>query len=273
MAQAVYRIPLLGRLVRAAAIAVRLPNLVDDLHARLARLEQNASDKSAQATTAAPSFAAFYAAFEDRFRGSRDDIKERQRRYLPQVAAVVGQVGGPVIDIGCGRGEWLELLRDNGIAAQGIDANPLTGDICRQAGFAVVTGDAIDWLNGHPSASAAVISAFHLIEHLPFPVLLAILDQASRVLKPGGLLLLETPNPRNLQVGATSFWTDATHLRPLPCETTAFMVERSGFSEIEILPLHPLAEGAIHYDDPLLDRLNQLVHGAQDYAVLARKEG
>lgn len=266
---AVYRLPLVGGIIRAAAIAVRLPALVDALHERLARLERLAGPPPSATET--NDFAAFYAAFEDRFRGSRAAIKDRQRVYLPQVTDLVGQLGGGVVDIGCGRGEWLELLRENGIAAEGIDSNERTAEECRQAGLCVTTGDAIAYLTAMPADSATVVSAFHLIEHLPFAQLLALLEQARRILKPGGLVILETPNPRNLQVGATSFWTDVTHRRPLPCETTAFVVERCGFTAIEILPLHPLTEGSVHYDDPLLDRLNQLIHGPQDYAVLARK--
>jgi O-antigen chain-terminating methyltransferase len=217
--------------------------------------------------------ACFYVAFEDRFRGSRDAIKERQKVYLSRVTDIARRLGGSVLDIGCGRGEWLELLAESKIPAQGVDANAVAAADCRRLGLDVATGDAIVRLRSLPEESLAVVSAFHLIEHLPLAALLVLLEEALRVLKPGGLLILETPNPGNLQVGACSFWTDPTHLRPLPSETTAFIVERQGFREVEVLALHPLGEASRIYDDPLQDRLNQLLHGPQDYAVLASKAG
>lgn len=263
-----YRLPLLGPLIRAAVTLVRLPRIVAELNERLARLEGQVQHQDGAAD---PGFDAFYTAFEERFRGSREAIKERQRVYLPEVAELCRRLDAPVLDIGCGRGEWLELLGENALPARGIESNARAAAICRQFGAEVATGDATRLLAAVPDDSLAVVTAFHVIEHLPLPALFELLDQARRALKTGGMIILETPNPHNLQVGAVSFWFDPTHLRPLPGDTTAFIVEQRGFTEVRILPLHPMPESAARYAEPLMDRLNQLVHGPQDYAVLARK--
>ena len=215
--------------------------------------------------------AAFYMAFEDKFRGSRDQIKAWQGVYLDRVAEAVGATGGTILDVGCGRGEWLELLKEKGFSARGVDLNDVAARECREMGLDVTTGDALAMMNAMPADSLAVVSAFHVIEHLPQPVFFAFLDEVLRALKPGGIVILETPNPGNLQVGAHKFWLDLTHLRPLPAETVAFAVESRGFINVEVLPMHPNDQAATRYPDPLIDQLNQLIYGPQDYAVVGRK--
>src|SRR5262249_52921207 len=140
-----------------------------------------------------------------------------------------GTAAAPVIDIGCGRGEWLEALRDNGLIGKGIEINRVFIDMCRGRGFEVIEGDAIENLKAMPNDYAGVITSIHLVEHLPFERVIALLDEARRVLRPGGLLVLETPNPENLAVGSRSFYVDPTHRNPLPPETLRWFVEARGF--------------------------------------------
>jgi O-antigen chain-terminating methyltransferase len=214
-----------------------------------------------------------YLSFEDRYRGTRDDIKDRQRIYLEQVTECVAETGRcAVIDIGCGRGEWLELLADSGIPGRGYDLNRIAVEECRARGLDVAFADAIGALATSPDNSCSVITAFHIIEHLPFETLVKLIDHSLRVLRPGGLLILETPNPANLVVAAERFYFDPTHRNPLPSELTSYLLESRGFGEVRILPLHPVGWGSLQdYQDPMLAYLQDKLFGPQDYAALARK--
>jgi SAM-dependent methyltransferase len=212
-----------------------------------------------------------YVSFQERFRGSRSDIKNRQRVYLPLIAEATAVADGGVLDVGCGRGEWLELLQENRITARGIDINSAMVDDCRALGLQVEIGDAVKYLQGLPTDTLGAVTAFHVIEHLPPPVLITFLDEGLRVLQPGGIIILETPNPANLQVGAHTFWLDQTHVKPIPSATAAFLLEARGYVAVQILALHAMPEAEVQYDNPLLNQLNQLLHGPQDYAVVGKK--
>ncbi|HZU76734.1 MAG TPA: class I SAM-dependent methyltransferase, partial [Dehalococcoidia bacterium] len=156
----------------------------------------------------------FYEGFERRFRGSREEIRSRLADYLPDVASLT-QSGGVVLDIGPGHGEWLELLREHGVAAYGVDTNERFVALGRERGLDVRHEDAIAHLQGLEPQSLAAVTVFHVIEHLGFDQAVELVDQCLRALRPGGTLLIETPNPLNLRVGAAEFWIDPTHLRPM----------------------------------------------------------
>ena len=215
--------------------------------------------------------AAFYNRLEDRFRGSREAIKGRLAVYLPDVRAAVARSGKPVIDLGCGRGEWLELLAEQGIAAEGVDTNPVQiGEA--SSDLAIREGDALAALSAAPDGAFAAITAHHLIEHLPFDRLVWMTREALRCLAPGGVLIYETPNPRNLIVGATTFNIDPTHLAPRPEELLVTLLDTIGFHPVEARGLHPyddfediVARGDIHPD------LVRLLFGPQDLAVLGTR--
>jgi SAM-dependent methyltransferase len=219
-------------------------------------------------------FGAFYAAFENRFRGTPEDIRQRVAVYLPTVReARAGTAKASVLDIGCGRGEWLELLKENGLAARGVDLNRVTVEECRERGLAVVEGDAIDYLRGLKAGSLGAVTAMHVIEHMPFRRLIVLFDEVLRTLRPGGVAVFETPNPENLTVGACGFYYDPTHERPLPPEPTRFVAESRGFVDVSILRLHPVPEGLqLAEGEPAVRELiNRVLYGAQDYALIARK--
>jgi len=217
---------------------------------------------------------AMYASFEDRFRGTREDIKQRQSIYLPIVLeAKAGSKDAPILDLGCGRGEWLEFLRDEGFTARGVDINRIFLAGCRKLELDVVEQDAVGYLRTLNPNSIGAVTAFHLIEHLPLKTLIVLLDESLRVLKPGGLVILETPNPENVLVGSSDFYFDPTHRNPLPGPLTQFLLEVRGFSGTSFMPLHPyesserLTEGS-----PQVQRVfNQFFFGPQDYAVVAYK--
>ncbi len=152
---------------------------------------------------------AMYVSFEDRFRGDRADIKQRVAVYLPMIeAAQVGTLDAPIVDVGCGRGEWLELLKERSLTARGVDLNRIMVNECRERGFEVVEADALHYLRELPDNSLGAVTGMHIIEHLPLPTLIALLDESLRVLRPGGLAIFETPNPENLMVGACNFCTN-----------------------------------------------------------------
>ena len=183
----------------------------------------------------------FYRAFEDKFRGSRELIKSRLEIYLPFVLPLKEIYDEcNVLDIGCGRGEWLELMTENGFNATGVDIDDGMLAACKELGLNAINKDALLALKESPDESQVVVSGFHIAEHLPFDRLLRIIKEAKRVLKPGGLLILETPNPANISVGTNNFYLDPTHNRPIPLELLSFLTEFYGYRRTKALGLqHP----------------------------------
>jgi len=211
----------------------------------------------------------FNLAFEDVYRGARDDIKARLAFYDPILKQLSQHQGmAKAIDLGCGRGEWLELLRAHHIDAQGVDLDEEMLIRCRAYGLKTQKIDAISALKALPENSVGLVSAFHLIEHLPFEVLLHLLKEAFRVLVPGGLLLLETPNPENLSVASQWFYLDPSHQKPLPPELMRFSAEFSGFYRPKILRLN---ESSKIQSSSNIDLLDLFVGVSPDYALLAQK--
>ncbi len=216
----------------------------------------------------------FYVSFENTFRGTREDIKRRVEVYLPYVReAAAGSAKAPVLDIGCGRGEWLELLNDNGLAASGVDLNRITAAHCRERGLVVAEADALDYLRGVETASIGAVTAIHVIEHLPFRQLVSLFDEVLRVLNPEGVAIFETPNPENLVVGACNFWYDPTHQRPLPPEPMQFILDNRGFTRVQILRLHPNKDMSppIEASNELSAVIGGLLYGPRDYALIGYK--
>ncbi|RFP26184.1 class I SAM-dependent methyltransferase [Duganella sp. BJB488] len=213
--------------------------------------------------------AGFYRAFEDRYRGSRELIKQRLRAYEPFFAPLRTLQDPPAaLDLGCGRGEWLELLGEQGFRAHGVDLDDGMLAACRERGLDVELGDAVACLRALPDNSLAVVSAFHLVEHIPFELLQTLVAEARRVLLPGGLLIMETPNPENLVVGASSFYLDPTHLRPIPPQLLAFVTEFGGFGRHKVVRLQE--EAGLRGDTPVA-LINVLDGVSPDYAVVAQK--
>ena len=212
----------------------------------------------------------FYRDFEDRFRGSRELILWRLSVYLPFIRPLTadGLATRRAVDLGCGRGEWLELLSENGFDASGVDLDMGMLSACHERGLTASQADALSTLQALPDDSIGLISAFHLVEHLPFDMVRALVRESLRVLVPGGLLILETPNPDNLTVGACSFFLDPSHLRPLPSGLLGFVVEHAGFARNKILRIQEAAE--LRGETPI--GLDEVLCGVSpDYAVVAQK--
>ena len=170
------------------------------LRAELAELRDEV--RALRARELSPRFAAIYPAFEDRFRGTEADVRERLAVYLPEVRSCVSDAAGPrVLDLGPGRGEWLQVLADAGVPARGVDDNPAMVEHLRGRGLDVAPGDAAEHLAALPDGKLDAVTAFHVVEHLDLESTLALLAHTARVLRPGGLLVLETPHPANLVMG------------------------------------------------------------------------
>ena len=214
----------------------------------------------------------FYYRFEQHFRGSREEIKRRQSVYLP-ILEPLKSIQSPslTLDLGCGRGEWLELMTENGFSAQGVDLDEAMLQFCAEQGFAVRKADALDCLRSIPDATLSVVSGFHIAEHLPFETLQSLIVEALRALIPGGILILETPNPENLEVGSCNFYADPTHRAPLPPRLLAYLGEDAGFKRVETLRLNqPPKEW---YSNPAgIPSLSRVIFGVgPDYAIVAQK--
>jgi O-antigen chain-terminating methyltransferase len=215
-----------------------------------------------------------YISFEDKFRGGRDDIKKRQSYYIKIVEGVIKEPKKElIVDIGCGRGEWLELLKERRFRGKGVDLNRLMVKESRELGLDVVNSDGVEFLKSLNSNSVAVVTAFHIVEHLPFELLISLFDESYRVLKSGGLIIFETPNPENLMVGSNTFYTDPTHKNPIPPVTLEFLAKNRGFRDVEIHRLHPVKKPSFVNIENGED-LNSLIFAstkAQDYSVVGLK--
>jgi O-antigen chain-terminating methyltransferase len=212
----------------------------------------------------------FYRAFEDRYRGDRDVIKQRLRAYAPFLDAMAALATPPAaLDLGCGRGEWLELLGEHGFNARGVDLDAGMLAACIERGLQVELADAVAALRTCADNSLALVSAFHLVEHIPFAVLQTLIGEALRVLQPGGLLIMETPNPENLSVGATSFYLDPSHEKPLPPPLLGFLTEFAGFGRQRTVRLQEPA--ALHQPEHAMVLIDVLENVSPDYAIVAQK--
>ncbi|CAH2771095.1 MAG: hypothetical protein CBARDCOR_1234 [uncultured Caballeronia sp.] len=225
----------------------------------------------------------FYRALENRFRGSRDLIKARQSVYLPVIEALLQRIPKKIIDIGCGRAEWLELLAGRGLKAVGLDLNDEFVATGQQAGLSVIKGDATDYLGQQPDQSYALVSAFQVVEHLGFEKLLTLMKEAHRVLDDDGAMLLETPNPANLVVGACNFYLDPTHERPIPSILLSFAAEFCGFERVVVVPVNrdflqndlellPTELSGASVVNKVVSALDQNFMQAPDYAIIAFKK-
>ena len=211
----------------------------------------------------------FYRAFEDKYRGGRDLIKSRLKVYLPFLEPLkTAYPDCQALDLGCGRGEWLELLRDLGISAHGVDLDSNMLSVCQDLNLSVTVDNAITYLQKLPNESQISVSGFHIAEHLNFDDLQILVQESQRVLKPGGLLILETPNPENIIVASCSFYLDPTHQRPIPPDLLLFLAEYYKFSKFKILRLNESQELIEGQNLSLLDILKNV---SPDYALIAQK--
>jgi len=241
------------------------------------RADETSSEVMQPAPAAASSESFDYVAFERRFRGDPEQILQTARdRYLSLLSE-----HAPVLDVGCGAGEMLEILRDEGVAASGVD---ITADMVAEArgrGLEVYQADAVEYLRGLPENSLGSIVAIQVIEHLPIELLVQMLELAASRLRPGGVFIAETPNPGSLFVLGNSYILDPTHVWPIHPALATFLCESAGFHHIDVryyepaeslhLPMitDPDAPAWVETLNRAFEQLNTTLYGPLDYAVIA----
>jgi len=271
----------LGRRIEGLqALRDRLEAVSEEVRAlRQALAETAPSTAAAQAAIEAAEDST-YVAFENRFRGSREEVRERLVSYVE-----LFQEREPVLDLGCGRGEFLELLKEAGIAAEGVEGNAHVARECRERGLDVRHGDLLAFLRARSDGSTGGVFAAQVAEHLPPRVLLETVREAHRALRPGGLLVIETVNPRSVVGFLEVYNRDLTHERPLHPETLRFVVASQGFSDVRIelrspvepaaqlqpVPTEGLPRATAQSLNENVERLNAFLFGPQEYALLAHR--
>jgi O-antigen chain-terminating methyltransferase len=267
-----------GLFLEQREVVERLQKLKDELNARLVNLQGTASNLSlphqaAGGKTSAEETRArmdeFFASFAEEFRGKREEIKEGLRFYLPLLKEA--GIENDILDIGCGRGEWLELLKEEGFAGRGVEINRVLIEQLRNVGLEVMEEDALSYLRSLPDESLAAVTAFHFIEHLSFETLIEVLDEIAGALRPGGLVIFETPNPKNLVVGACNFYSDPTHVKPLFPETIRFILSNRGFTDVSIEYVNPVGGSPFKDESESSQALDSWFYSPRDFAVIGRK--
>lgn len=228
------------------------------IHSELRSARQRPATPAPQASGVAP-VALDYAHFANRFRGAEDSVRERMQFYVPLFREYA-----PVVDLGCGRGEFLELMRDAGVDARGMDFDV---EIARSKGLAVQQGDFFELLTAEPESSLGGIFCSQVIEHLAPGQVPALIQLAAAKLRPGGLLAIETPDPACLAIFATHFYIDPTHTRPVPAPLTVFYMEEAGFGAINVHRLSTAVESMPSLAS-LSSEFREEFFGSLDYAAV-----
>ncbi len=216
----------------------------------------------------------FQFALQDRFRGPEAETARKLGIYVEQIKALLPTLPrSRWLDLGCGRGEWLEAASQLGYEILGVDSNPASVRCCREKQLNVEERDAYAYLRSLSDASLAVVTAFHVVEHWPIQDLLSLVQEVVRVLQPGGIFIVETPNPGNLLMASANFWNDPTHIRPIPLKLLEFIYEYFGLTVVKRLELNPLPQDQRFAFDEIsvVHRLNDHFYGPQDYGLIGRR--
>jgi SAM-dependent methyltransferase len=257
----------------SAAATQEAARLWRELEERLTRMERRRRDVgtvTASTVAAQPGADAVpdYFAYESRMRGSVAEIRERQRRYVADF-----RDRGPVLDLGCGRGEFVGLLGEAGIDARGVDADPDMVAFAQGEGMPVEQADVVEYLGKLEEGSLGGIFAAQVVEHLPAPTLVRVLELAATKLRAEGVFVAETINPLS-PIALRNYFADLTHAQPLVPETLELLATQAGFVKTEIRFLNAPAERLTEPDDPVIAanvrRLNDLLFAPLDYALVAR---
>lgn len=213
----------------------------------------------------------FYAFFEGVNYASEEQVRDYRSIYVSYVKPILEFVDAPLaFDFGCGRGEWLQMLRELGFKVAGVDIDQGMLNSAQQKGLDVQMGDGSHFLKQIPDQSVAVLSAFHVLEHLPFDKIIEFFQQSKRVLIPGGLLIAETPNPENLFVATSNFYLDHTHIRPIPILQMVNLARYFGYQRYSVIRLREQHD--LYHKEEVTFR--DLFYGvSKDYGLIAQNPG
>ena len=260
--------------------------------ARVARVENELSAlastrppaRKREAPTGEESALFDYLGFEEKHRGTHEQVAELLAPYVKYFEGATG----PVLDVGCGRGEFLVLLKQAGIEAYGVDLEEANVALCREQGLDARREDAVAHLQALEPGSVGGVFSSQVAEHVSPPALAALCRAASRALAPGGVFVAETPNPESLFIFASFFYVDVTHTNPIHPEAFRFLLDSAGLRDIEIVRSEPVPDpmrlevpevppgadqavrASIEVVQRNIGRLNDLLYGPQQYAIVAR---
>lgn len=223
-----------------------------------------------------------YLAFEAKHRGPEGEIRERLAVHAELVQRSLGTEPAPVLDIGCGRGELLEILRGLGVAARGVDANEHMIAACRAKGLDATHADCLEYLASLAAGSLGAATLCQVVEHLTLDQTLELFERLHRALRPGAICIVETPNVENLVTSAYTFHLDLTHARKFAGPALAHVLTVFGFEVVDTVHLSPAPAAqqlrVLGGDDPMakildesLLRVNGLLFGPRDVAIVARR--
>lgn len=236
-------------------------NILENYNNRLEKIEQK--DK----------ISFDYVKFEDKYRGSQEEIKDRLLEYLKYFEGKHN-----VLDIGCGRGEFLQILKENNIEAKGIDINNDMLLLCKEKNLNVKNMDALAYLNSLEDNSLGGIMLTQVIEHMDPNYLIQLVSLAYKKLKPEAYFVAETINPQSLIVFTEAYFMDLSHIRMIHPYTIKFLLDNEGFTESNINYLSRVSDLRIPEVSELptefnkaIDKLNDVVYGYRDYAIIGRK--
>lgn len=295
----VIRLPGVGRLLRICMAILRLPKRLDGImdsmsqlndqsldiehrlhgeisainaqHRQLARTVEGLTDSPVGSDNARMTSEYFHALAE-KFRGSFDDVKAKMAHYVPYIKAEgLDLTRFPAVDLACGRCEWSELMREQGINCTGVDSNPEVLEVAKERNLSVTCTDLFRYLESLANDSIGIVSGFHIIEHLNTTQKLLLFREAKRVLVPGGLLILETPNSENPLVSSHYFYYDPSHLNPMPIQALEFMAQHFGYELVMVLRHSPLEQPELQGDGNAERYLAQWLGREQDYGLIVRK--
>jgi len=282
----IYKIPIFGRVLESSVYIFRLPSLINSLKREVEIIKKQEKTNllisnlqirikylehllDINSSLLSGSKQQLYLDFENRFRGSQEVISERQKFYLKYFKQYA-KSENPILDVGCGRGEWVNLLTESGYKSIGIDTNSHMIQSASSISNNLLNIDVFSYLHNNVNKVFSAVTAFHVVEHFYFNDLIRFLELSYQNTMDGGLILLETPNPENFIVGSCNFYMDPTHKKPLPPPLLKFLVESVGYTNVNII--YPYKNSKIKYQNKSIESLyNNHIGISADYAIIGYK--